>query len=401
MNNDKKNNINYLKEWSIQSVKNTCEKISLNKIKIKQKDYLSEGKYPVIDQGHDLVGGYSNDNDKLVQGEPPFIIFGDHTKIIKYINFKFIAGADGVKVLKPKDILIPKLFYYFLHSIKFEDRGYSRHYQFLEKKNIPIPPRSVQEKIVEKIDELFSELDNGVEELKKVREQLKVYRQSVLSAAFSGKLTNKNLKNGELPKGWKKQSIKELCEINPRLPFQEIKDDLIVTFLPMKRVEEVSGKIDLLEKRKYSEVKKGYTPFTNDDIIFAKITPCMENGKIAIVSSLENKIGFGSTEFHVFRCKNDIINKYLFYFLIQEKFRNEAKYNMTGAVGQKRVPKSFLENFILNIPDIIEQQKIVNEIETRLSVCDKMEETIDTSLAQSESLRQSILKQAFEGKLVN
>jgi type I restriction enzyme S subunit len=169
----------------------------------------------------------------------------------------------------------------------------------------------------------------------------------------------------------------------------------------MKRVSEVINRIDATEVRAFSDVKKGFTPMIDGDVIFAKITPCMENGKIAVVHSLKNGIAFGSTEFHVFRCHDSILNTYIFHFLVQERTRYTAEENMTGAVGQRRVPKKFLEDYVVTIPSTIEeQQEIVQEIESRLSICDKIEETIQQGLQQAEALRQSILKKAFEGKLV-
>lgn len=106
------------KDWKWVKLNEISDKVSLNKIKIKQKQYLPEGKYPVIDQGQDLIGGYFNDEKLIVPNEPPYIIFGDHTKIKKFINFKFIPGADGVKVLKPKEIIEPKFLFYSLFPIK-------------------------------------------------------------------------------------------------------------------------------------------------------------------------------------------------------------------------------------------------------------------------------------------
>ena len=164
-----------------------------------------------------------------------------------------------------------------------------------------------------------------------------------------------------LPNGWAIVTVKEVTEINPKLPFDLIDENIEVSFLPMKLVEEESNKIHLTEFRKYSEVKKGFTPMTDGDVIFAKITPCMENGKIAMVHSLRNKIGFGSTEFHVFRSLSAVLNRYLFYYLIQLKTRYEASQNMTGAVGQRRVPKKFLED--LSIPRSVERRKKSKKIE--------------------------------------
>ncbi|RYX81191.1 hypothetical protein EON73_04955 [bacterium] len=192
-----------------------------------------------------------------------------------------------------------------------------------------------------------------------------------------------------------------VADVNPKLPNKEVLlDNLEVQFIPMKLVEEVIGKVHLTETRTFGEVKKGYTSFIDKDLLFAKVTPCMENGKIAVVDNLLNNIGFGSTEFHVIRSKETVESQYLFNFLVQERFRKEAENEMTGAVGLRRVPKQFIENYNLPLPTIQEQQQIVQEIESRLNVCDNMEETITTSLQQAEALRQSILKKAFEGKLM-
>ena len=306
----------------------------------------------------------------------------------------------------------------------------------------PLPPKSTQLAIVSKIEELFSEIEKGIESLSTAKQQLKKYRQSVLKWAFEGKLTNglnhdlhdlpdehdlsiaaepeteykvegnhgnqANQKNhgsdkGELPEGWKWVKIEDVAIINPKLPQKdEIDNNLEVQFLPMKLVEEIINKIHLVETRLFKEVQKGsYTPFIDGDIIFAKVTPCMENGKIAVVENLKNGIGYGSSEFHVLRCAKDALNKYLFYFLVQDRFRNEAQNAMTGAVGLRRVPKQFIENHLIPLPPFAEQNQVVQAIESRLSVADKMEESITESLQQAEALKQSILKKAFEGKLLN
>lgn len=318
----------------------------------------------------------------------------------------------------------------------------------LKNTDFVLPPKPVQQAIVSKIEELFSELDKGIETLRFAQQQLKTYRQAVLKWAFEGKLTEewrqmnrssvriqsgskkeiqvrvlskllsesvaaepfgKYQKNGdqgfdnsELPHGWKWTKISNIATINPKLPNKEsIESDLAVQFLPMKLVEEIINKIHLTETKKFIEVQKGsYTPFIDGDVIFAKVTPCMENGKIAVVDKLKNGIGYGSSEFHVVRCQSEVLNSYLFYFLVQDKFRNEAENAMTGAVGLRRVPKQFIENHTIPLPTIEEQQEVVSEIETRLSVADKMEEGITQSLQQAEALRQSILKKAFEGRLV-
>ncbi|MGE5499844.1 MAG: restriction endonuclease subunit S [Syntrophothermus sp.] len=202
-----------------------------------------------------------------------------------------------------------------------------------------------------------------------------------------------------IPKTWEIVKLNDVCAINPKLPVPVDNEEMFVSFLPMKRVEEESNKIDLAETRKVKEVKKGFTPFVNNDIIFAKITPCMENGKIAIVKDLMNSVGYGSTEFHVLRCSVVIRNSYLFYYLIQRGFRDEAKHSMTGGVGQKRVPKAFLENVLIPLPSTSEQDRIVCKIEEFFSELDKGIESLKTAQQQLKVYRQAVLKWAFEGKL--
>lgn len=151
----------------------------------------------------------------------------------------------------------------------------------------------------------------------------------------------------------------EICLINPKSC--TLRDDTEVSFIPMTKVGE-HGEFDISEIKNYSEVKKGFTNFQNGDILFAKITPCMENGKGAIAHNMKNGIGFGSTEFHVLRPDTDkITSEWLYYLTTWKTFRKEAERNMTGSAGQKRVPKTFLENYVVNLPDI-DTQKSENKI---------------------------------------
>ena len=177
--------------WIEIPFKDVKENISTTNKKLLQKEYsISDGEIPVIDQGSSFIGGYSNKKDLVINASLyPHIIFGDHTKIIKYVNFDFIAGADGTKILKPLEMFYPKAFYYFIKMIELPDKGYARHFQFLEKSLIKVPPLNEQKRIVAKIEKLFSNLDNSDKYLLHLEKQLKRYRQSVLKSAFEGELT--------------------------------------------------------------------------------------------------------------------------------------------------------------------------------------------------------------------
>lgn len=394
------------KNWQIKTLNEVSKKLSLNKLKIKQKQYLQSGLFPVIDQGQDLIGGYYNDESLLVSDEPPYILFGDHTKIKKYITFKFIPGADGVKVLKAKENILPKFLYYLLFTIKIEDKGYARHFQLLEKENFLIPnDLETQKAIVSKIEELFSDLDKGIEDLKTAQQQLKTYRQSVLKWAFEGKLTNENVKDGALPKGWKIVPITEIVEKNKHAlkagPFgSSLKKEFYVPngykiYGQEQVINDDPYKGDYyVNEEKYQELKScQIKPF---DILISLVGTV---GKVLVLP--EN-------------CKEGIINPRLIKISLNREiylpkfFKNYFESSVVKLFYSK-VTKGTTMN-VLNLgiiktipfplPPIKEQHLIMDEIESRLSVADKMEESIAHSLLQAESLRQSILKKAFSGELV-
>jgi type I restriction enzyme S subunit len=202
-----------------------------------------------------------------------------------------------------------------------------------------------------------------------------------------------------LPHTWCNAKISEISSVNPTLDKVGIPDDLDISFVPMPAVQAESGIIDVSGIRKFSEVKKGYTPFREGDVLFAKITPCMENGKMAVVPGVINGLGFGSTEFHVLRALSGINAKFIYYYVSSQAFRREAEHNMSGAVGQRRVTTPYLSACEVPLPPTNEQHRIVAKIEELFSELDKGIENLKTARAQLKVYRQALLKHAFEGKL--
>ncbi len=182
------NSTEFPENWEETTVGKTIKKVSLSGKKLKKGDYELEGKLPVIDQGLSFIGGYTNDEELNVECELPVIVFGDHTKAIKYVDFDFVGGADGIKVIKSQEMYHPKLFYYFLRAISLPDRGYSRHFQFLEKAKILIPPFTEQKQIVSELERHFSVADEIEATLDAELKRAERLRQSILKHAFSGKL---------------------------------------------------------------------------------------------------------------------------------------------------------------------------------------------------------------------
>jgi type I restriction enzyme, S subunit len=203
-----------------------------------------------------------------------------------------------------------------------------------------------------------------------------------------------------LPKGWSVAPLGELAHVNPRSFDDPPADDDLVSFVPMACVEEESGLVDVANYRQWREVKKGYTPFQDGDVLFAKITPCMENGKYAIVRGLKRGRGTGSTEFHVLRSRPGILPEFILNFLFQDSIRRNARMIMKGAAGQLRVPPEFLGELLLPVPPEREQARIVAEIEKQFTRLTAAVAALRRVQANLKRYRAAVLKAACEGRLV-
>lgn len=348
--------------------------------------------------------------------------------------------APNMFIVVPSVYINKKYYYYYSQSNLYFDEirrvsGGSGQPKINKKDyrsiKIPIPPLAEQERIINKLEKLLIKLEDGRKILNTLKSLVEDYYQSILKSAFDGTLTedwrvknrtqNSSLKVKKshygsaadisqevtslqtiIPKEWDLIELDHVVSINPRLDKGNYDDKMEVSFIPMKAIEEESGHIDLSCTKELGEVKKGYTPFINGDILFAKITPCMENGKIAIANNLKNGIGFGSTEFYVIRPNNNIIlEKFLFYYLVQRRFRQVAKTVMTGSGGHLRVPLSFLKQVKIPIPSIDEQTLIVEKVEELVSLTFKIAKIIECNLTKTDMLKTNILKKTFEGNLVS
>jgi type I restriction enzyme S subunit len=198
-----------------------------------------------------------------------------------------------------------------------------------------------------------------------------------------------------LPRGWTRVALSRIAEINPGLSESAIED----TVVPMRAVEEEGRGLLRPEVRPFGEVKKGYTRFRAGDVISAKITPCMENGKTTVVPQLPGSVCFGSTEFHVIRPEPRIDARWIANFLLQHEVRRAAQRQMTGGVGQMRVPAGFLESLEIPVAPSPEQQRVADAIDELLSDLDAAVDTIRGIQTALAPFRASVLKAAVEGTL--
>jgi type I restriction enzyme S subunit len=199
-------------------------------------------------------------------------------------------------------------------------------------------------------------------------------------------------------KSWEIKRLNEICEIAPakRESRHLLNDEDLVSFVPMSELNEFSQQITLSSEKKLSDVYKGYTYFADGDVLFAKITPCFENGKMGIARGLKNKIGFGSSEFVVLRPKEFIDSGYLFYYLSSDLFREPAKIVMRGASGHKRVPNNYIENSEILVPSLQEQKRIVSVLDEKFAAIDELIKITEQQIVDAKELFKSKLSIFFE-----
>ena len=369
-------------------------------------------------------------------------------KQLKYVDFDFVPGADGVKVLKPSEDFYPKLFYYFVQAVQLPDKGYARHYQYLAKAQIPVPPRPEQERIVAKIEETFTQLGAGVAELGNAKAQLKRYRASVLKSAVEGELTRewRESHQGELEpadkllarilserrgkweeagsKGKYKEPVSPDTDDLPGLPKEwawvcaEQVSDFITKGTTPKSHKLFSNDGEIPFIKVYNLTFDGTLDFSINptfvstethegelarsraypgDVLMNIVGPPL--GKVSIVPEIYPEWNMNQAIAR-FRPFSSFSNKFLSIILRSEIILGWARRRAKATAGQFNLTLQICRELPLPLPSLKEQQRIVEKVERRLSVADEIEKELGGALVRAEKLRGSILKNAFEGRLV-
>ena len=323
------------------------------------------------------------------------------------INSVFASYLIRLQISKPINV---RYLYYFLQSdlywqqISELSAGIAQpgvNSSKLKRMPFPLPPLDEQQRNVSLLDELFADLDEAKVLAQSVVEGSKLRRAAILHKAFTGEISRLwRDEHGTTLDSWQRCRLGDVCQINPpKISTRDLSDDLEISFVPMATVSEVRGEITAQQKKFLREVKSGFTNFAEGDVLFAKITPCMENGKAAFVGELVNHIGYGSTEFFVLRCGEKILNHFVYHLVRWQIFRNEAKSVMAGAVGQQRVPKRFLTSYQLNLPPPEEQKEIVRLLDDLLGREQRTKKIALKTVERVELMKKSILARAFRGEL--
>lgn len=354
---------------------------------VESTDYDDNYKTPVLTAGKTFILGYTNETNGIYT-DLPVIIFDDFTTASRYVNFEFKVKSSAMKILTPNiELVLPKFIYYRMQIIQFDNSTHKRYWiQKYSKIKVKIPPLEDQHRIVTRIEELFSQLDSGVETLKKTKEQLKVYRQAVLKEAFEG--INETVNMSEVADMIDPHpSHRTPPEIQGGIPYIGIGDiDYTANAINYDSARKVSNDILNEHKERYR--------IQNGDFVMGKI------GTIGKPFLLELPQNYAlSANVILIQPNSERIKPMFLYWqftspLITEQLKIGAKATSQPAFGIKkaRVLK-------IRICSLSRQDQILEYIGEKISVCDSIEKTIDTALQEAEALRQSILKQAFEGGL--
>jgi len=357
--------------------------------KLKQKEYLLEGILPVVDQGATLVGGYTNDEKLKYDGPLPVLVFGDHTRNFKIIDFEFAVGADGVKLFTARDGVDSSYLYYMLLAVELPNRGYSRHFQFLKKAQLPLAPLPDQKRIVSAIETQLGRLDAAVARLHAAKAQLKRYKQAVLKAA---------VENTEFDT---QQDLGSLCELitSGSRGWAEYYAESGDTFIRAQNLKyDVLDLADIAYVRLPEKVDGLRTQVRKNDILIT-ITGANVTKTALVTEELEGR-AFVNQHIALVRLKDPSQAPFVFRWIISPAHGRGILEKLAYGAGKPGLNLSHIRDLRIPLPSPEDQAVVVERLGAIDLGNDELESTLGAQLEQSTRLRQAVLKQAFEGRLV-
>lgn len=405
--------------WEKINIQKAFSQVSTTGKKIPTKDILPFGKYPVIDQGEEFISGYFNNKDKVISANSGIVIFGDHTRNFKLVNFDFIPGGDGTKILKPNVGIDLEFFYFQCLYLELPDKGYHRHFKYFKESNFYLPPLPEQQYLSQKLTALLDEVVQTKQRLEAIPALLKQFRQSVLADAVSGRLTeewrSKNIHSAE-------EEFISLEKNEQDYLDKKLKDNYTTIF---KEKAKLRNQVNIFNKVNIPEgwVEKPFFELCLLNRGFDLPTSQRTKGKYPILSAggiidYHNEfkvrgecvtVGRSGSVGQVFYTPKDcwVLNTALYvkdfgisipkfvYYKLQAM--NLAQYSSSTAV-----PTLNRNEFMfvpVTIPPKEEQTQIVQKVETYFALADEIEAQVKAALENVNLLTQSILAKAFNGEL--
>lgn len=384
-------------EWLSVAFEDAFEVVPDGGKRLPQSEYQEKGRLPVIDQGERFVGGFTDREELAFSGSLPILIFGDHTRRVKYVKEPFVVGAQGVKLLRPRDTLDPLFAYYLLKATRLPDRGYSRHFQFLKKRTFALPSLHQQRAIVPLIEEQLTRIEEGVGSLHAAARGCRQMRRSVLHAAFSGEVRGPANNGHEAEERTSPAHPKDAPPPGrwTTRPLSELVDIFDSRRIPVNREERARrpGKVPYYGAT--GQVGWIGTPLFDEELLLLG-----EDGAPFLEAAAQKAYiiagqSWVNNHAHVLRARQEVTsNKYLLHYL------NYFDYHgyVTGTTRLK-LTQAEMRRMRIRVPPRIEQDTIVEEIDRQLSILDSIVVAIEEGRARAERLVGRILVDAFVGKL--
>lgn len=374
--------------WREEPFEDCIEKVICTR-KIQRKDFLRQGAYPIVSQEAGLVNGYWDDKTDLFKAATPVVVFGDHTKILKYVDFDFVVGADGVKILRPRRFLSPKFFYYQLQTAKLDSLGYARHFRLLTALKIVCPPISEQQRIAGVLDKAFEGIATAKANAEKNLQNARALFESYLQVAFS--LGDQRWVDTRKP-------LADLCMLivdceHRTAPTGE-------QGIPSIRTPNI-GRGKLLLDGVYRVSEQTYKTWTRraepraGDLILAREAPA---GNIAVVPK-DLRLCLGQRTVLI-RPRADIFDsQFLALLLLQPQMQRKLLAHSRGATVQHVNMKDIRALVVGAIPPLVIQRSLVATMNNVSAGTQRLESLYRQKLAALDELKQSLLHEAFEGEL--
>ncbi|HJX51214.1 MAG TPA: restriction endonuclease subunit S [Polyangia bacterium] len=372
--------------WERALFEDCVEKVTYTR-KVQRKDFLPEGEHPIVSQEEEFINGYWNQKADLFSVERPIIVFGDHTKVLKYVDFDFVLGADGVKILQPREFLLPRFFYYQLQTANLESLGYARHYRLLKELEIVYPPLPEQRRIVGILDEAFEGIATAKANAEKNLQNARALFESHLQSVFAG--------------AWQACQLVSLSELatditdGDHLP--PPKAPTGVPFITIGNVAKDTRKIDLTDTfmvpRAYFDGLKENKKPRRGDVLYTV------TGSFGIPVVVDADIEFCfQRHIGLIRPKSQISTSWLSYLLLSPQVFAQANERATGT-AQKTVSLNVLRKFTVpNVPPK-DQRAAAARLDALSAETDRLASIYQQKLAALEALKKSLLHQAFSGEL--
>jgi type I restriction enzyme S subunit len=350
--------------------------------RIQRAQFLSAGVFPVISQEAEFTNGFWNESADVLKVDTAVIVFGDHTRVLKYVDFDFVVGADGVKVLQPREFLVPKFLYYQLILAELPSKGYARHFRYLRELDIHFPAWTEQRRIVALLDAAFEGIATAAANAERNLQNARDLFESHLAEVFS--------RRGE---GWVERRLEEVCGITSSLvdPRELRYRDL--THVGAANIESVTGGFVELKTAKEEQLISGKFVFDSSMVLYSKIRPYLR--KVA-------RPGFGglcSADMYPLAPKPSLLERdFLFYLLLSRRFTEYAIQGSARA-GMPKVNREHLFAFRSWIPPVETQAVLAASLDSVALVSQQLAQTYDQKQAALAALKRSLLHQAFNGEL--